>query len=500
MVDTDADLEEEDESITTSSASAGGQQPQSDQMLSLEQYLNDVISAVDPSYYINITEQHRKKMIRCLLGYNKKAEFDLRLQNLEIERQWQKTMRFVQDDLASLNPPPSVTTAPMFQEGLRLQQEGHVPFTFQRLDRRNQNKYMAPTRFFSYLARGKAYQGRFDRLLQDVAPDLLANYRDIVEESSEIELMRMLVLNDSSGRDRDDDDDISDNNDTLNDSLPAVIWKDQLLQLLEKDFGGKGPMLPECGGQWIGKNGEGELKRYLEARNREKTDDNTLIVTNVLVKTPNKHFRLTSQSNNRGKPMPHVVILSDAHLVGMTSEFDAMVLERVGDQIKVVELWEAKASLTPVTIADALFKKAGAINAVLQDLEAQIYLNPQDEQVREFLSACRSSGECDALLKNDEPIIFPLVVSHNDSTTDYDSNDSPKLGIFGMDLMSPIQGARRIQLVHCESLLEHSTDAVLEGLETGHVSAPNVRPRLESMLRAVQQLKPMLVVPSLDDR
>eukprot|EP00525_Craspedostauros_australis_P000409 CAMPEP_0198128252 /NCGR_PEP_ID=MMETSP1442-20131203/48914_1 /TAXON_ID= /ORGANISM="Craspedostauros australis, Strain CCMP3328" /LENGTH=61 /DNA_ID=CAMNT_0043788381 /DNA_START=60 /DNA_END=241 /DNA_ORIENTATION=- len=39
-----------------------------------------------------------------------------------------------------------------------------------------------PTKFFSFLARGREYQGQFIRLLEDLDPDLLPSFEECVRE------------------------------------------------------------------------------------------------------------------------------------------------------------------------------------------------------------------------------------------------------------------------------------------------------------------------------
>ena len=510
MTATDIQDSDEDDNL--------GAADQQQMAISVEEYLHDVMAAVDPSHCITVSGHHRKKMIRCLLGYTNKADFNLRLQNINTKLQWEKTALFVNEDLTALDPLKLQGTAPQFQEGIRLQQAGDPHFSFQPLNTANQYYYLAPTRFFSYLARGKHYQGSFERLLKDVAPNLLATYQDIVEDRSEIELMRMIVLDENH---MDDVDGASSSSKSTppKDGRPAVIWKEQLLQLLAKDFDGKGSQTLADGGQFIGRKNEMDLASYLKQRrtqdgsNSETSAPKTLVISNVLVKPINKHLRLCKQNSQRlykQKQLPYV-ILSNTNLDGMTSEFDSLVLERVGDKIRIAEMWEAKATLTPDTISDALFKKLPALQTVLQDPEAQIYFYPQNEsnsgnsqQLLEFLSGDNNHGISYTSLEEDEPIIFPLV-RHSDNTRENSSSQSSsssiinnngiEVGIFGIDLMKPEDAARRTQFVHCEVLLGRSTETVIEGLETGYVSAPDIRPRLEYMIQAARQLKPMLVVP-----
>lgn len=513
------DIQDSDEA---DNLGATDQQPMT---VSVEEYLHDVMAAIDPSHCITVSEQHRKRMIRCLLGYTNKADFNLRLQNINTKLQWEKTALFVSQELTALDSLELQGTAPQFQEGIRLQQAGDPQFSFQQLNAANQCYSLAPTRFFSYLARGKHYQGRFERLLEDVAPNLLATYQDIVEERSEIELMRMIVLDENVMDDIDGTTSNSkkppprDSFQPLGDTRrPEIIWKEQLLQLLAHDFGSKGTQPLEDGGQFIGRKNEMDLASYLKQRrtrdvsNRESNASNTLVISNVLVKPINKHLRVCKQNNQKNpkqKQLPYV-ILSNTNLDGMTSEFDSLVLERVGDKIRIAEMWEAKATLTPDTISDALFKKVPALQTVLQDPEAQIYFYPQNESntgnaqhLLAFLSKDNNHGSSYASLEEDKPVVFPLVChpdntrenNNNTSNTGSNNNSGIKVGIFGVDLMKPVDAARRTQFVQCEVLLGRSTEAVMEGLETGYVSAPDIRPRLDYMIQAARQLKPVLVVP-----
>jgi len=471
------------------------------QTIPLEKYLEDVLNAIDSSYHMAITAQHRRKMIRCLMGYKNKAEFDLTLQNLAMEMQWERAAKFVSDHLFNLDPPPHSTCAPMFQEGLRLHREGgHPNFVFQSMDFQNQNKHLAPSRFFSYLARGRAYQGQFERLLEDVAPNLKEQYADVIQEPPEIDLMKMLVLKECESTTVAESDD----------QPPAVQWKNQLMQLLEREFPNKGPQHPDDGGRSLGRRGESDLTSYLEGRVHNETRTSRMVVSNVYVKSPSKHLRQTNQSNNPSKRLHPVLILSNADLVGMTSEFDSIILEKdaVSETIRISELWEAKASLTPVTISDALFKKMQALREVLKDPDAAIYFNPRlyehPQLLRDFLAATIVE-DYDRIVGEDDSITVPLASHHgvnSEDKADCWEDQSPVgigLGIFGMDLMGPKAAARRMQLIQCEKLLEQSVDAVLEGLDTGYLLAPDVRPQLESMLRAAQVLRPTLVVPMTED-
>jgi hypothetical protein len=443
------------------------------QQISLEDYLQSVMNAVEPSCRMWVTEQHRKKMIRCLMGYTNKNEFDLKLQNLHLRGQWEKTTRFVEQDLSSLQV--DETKAPSYTVGIqRVQQTGSDPqFAFQAITEHSQTMQAGPSRFFSFLARGRAYKGRLDSLLEDIAPHLIPKYLDIVQEPSEIDLMRKMVLEET---------DTPQTKYAAANLPPAIQWKDQLLQLLEKDFDSRGPQQPDDGGKQMGIRGELDLTSYLQQEHAQ--DANTLILSNVYVKPPSKHFRNTNQQNSHKRKMPHV-ILSDIKLVGMTSEFDALAvhMNATSKSIQVTELWEAKATLSPITISDVLFKKVHALEQVLKDPKARIHFCFEDETtatVRQVM------GED----QQQEPLVFPFSNSSANTTNPL------RIGIFGMDLLDPRSAARRTQFVKCEQRLERSPQAVVEALERGHVTPPDVIPSLERLLEEARRLQPLLVIPA----
>lgn len=431
--------------------------------ISLASYLQSVMDAVDPSYRMWVTEQHRKKMIRCLMGYNSKSEFDLKLANVHLSEQWEKTHRFVEQDLASLQV--DEIKAPQYKEGI--QQKGEDPkFAFHTVTQQSQTQRATPARFFSFLARGRTYQGRLLKLLEDVAPHLIPTYQDIVQEPNDIDLMRKLVLEESKNRKPTGEDDA--------DVPPVLRWKGELLQLLEKDFDIKAVPPPDNGGKQMGLQGEVDLTSYLQQEH--SLDSCTLVLSNVFVKPPNKHFRNNNQFNNHKPKVPHV-ILSDIKLAGMTSEFDAMAVQMnpTSNSIELLELWEAKASLHPISIYDVLFKKVGALERILADPDARIHFCAEKDtpQVREVLGGDEG-----------EPLLFP-----------FSSTSALQIGIFGMDLLGPRSAARRTQFVLCEQRIGESPEAVLEALETGLVSPPDVMPILQKIMDEAHRLQPVLVVP-----
>jgi len=515
----------------------------------LEDYLQEVLDVVgcgggdndgDPlmsksSYRMALTEQHRKKMIRCLLGYgDRKSEFNLLLQNNHARYQWKQTMEMIHQDLVALMDVVSLAEeAPGFRDAIKQQQDkdGGSAFPNNPSATNKSEKIMyTADKFFTSLARGRKYKGSFDLLLQEVAPHLQSKYQEIVREPTGREVLTRFVLELMESRTTNEDNQQdSEQNGSSDDDDAATIYKDQLLQLLEQEFPNKGPQQPDDGGKGLGIQGELSLMEFLQERKKDEinsardtasaqknnmstTAKKTMVLSNVLVKTPSKHKRQVNQKTK--KQLPHV-ILSNVNLDRMTSEFDAMVVEKVMStsslpfedqtQIRIAELWEAKASLQPISIFDCLVKKESALQAVLRDPESSIYFSSPNDGDKDNNELCEflCDEESDTAVAKNESSTFPLV-SIEERTTDIantakDTNNihaPPRMCIFGSELISPEASARRMQLVRCECLLETSREAVLQALETGYVQAPDVRPYLQKLLDEARRLQPILIVPA----
>ncbi|CAB9503113.1 expressed unknown protein [Seminavis robusta] len=477
--------------------------------ISVADYLQQVMDAVGP-YKMIVTEQHRKSMIRCLMGFSKKGDFEVALQNLHMEWQWEQTHRFVQQDLSNISV--DTTLAPMFQQGIQLPQQDIKSFRYRKQQgggkesnpqQQQQQTYTSPHKFFSYLARGRTYQGKLERLLSDVAPQLIETYHKIIQEPNELELMKRLVLKETCNEQQ------SSSKEEEVHANTALQWKDALLELVEREFAvvPSPPPQIEDGGKRLGRQGEIDLSTYLhEQCNNQNDDDSSLLVLpNVLVKPTEKHLRQSKQQNNSSKRLPHVMS-SNVNLMGLTSEFDAMVVQQQQqqhDMIQIVQLWEAKASIHPISISDVLFKKLRALQLILNDPSTRMYVYDK-ELKRRLLLQQQQNGDKKKLdhqnttCSEDDPLVFSVLNNSvkKDHDTSSSSSDTPllRLGIFGMELMEPERAARRAQYIHCERLLERNPAVVLQALSTGIVSAPDVNPHLQAMMDCARRLQATLVV------
>jgi hypothetical protein len=376
-------------------------------MISLETYLQDTISAIDPSFRMKITEKHRKNMMRGLMGL-KKVNFDEQLRQTRVKSQWEKTKSFVENQLTSLDA-ENLSGALRFQEGIDTMDSFET----------------APLKLFSFMARGRTYQGKFERLLSDVKDELLPAYLETVEEPSEVSSLRYFV----------------------DEKVEEGERKQQLIQCIEKSFA-KASSNPLDGGVASGKKGELDLETYLSKR----ILPGTRIICNIFVKPGGKQLK-------NGKGMA-IEVSSPELPDGMTSEFDAMVIHQVDGRVRILELWEAKATLHPITIRDALSKKYAAVKYILADKDARLCIDGERLPIESL---------------------------------------QPRIGIFGSKIFKPIAAGRRAQVALCENSLESDPKAVLEALEIGSVQAPDVKPLLQETLELSRRLQPSVVVSSLLD-
>jgi hypothetical protein len=205
------------------------------------------------------------------------------------------------------------------------------------------------SKFFSFLARGRAYKGKFEELLKAQALHLLPVYEDIVQEIPRRDLMKAYV----------------------NDVAETDI-KGPLLQCIEMSFP-QAPRQPADGGKSDGLKGEMDMSTFLNDR---WANNPSMIRSSVLLKP-----------NLKNKKAPDSIIVS-AHALRerWTSEFDSMIVkidEDDASSVNIVELWEAKASIHPASICDVLFKKAKSLQMILDDSDAQFHFHEQQYSIKD---------------------------------------------------------------------------------------------------------------------
>jgi hypothetical protein len=281
-------------------------------------------------------------------------------------------------------------------------------------------------------------------------PALLHRYQEIVSERSELDLLQCFI----EAQQQADVDEST---------------RDLLQQCLTQNKFPPASAQPMDGGKASGKKGELDLLTYLDSRFRLDGDANTRVLAPVFIE---------SKTN---KPMsskcPYVIqVNNDAmELDGRTSELDAIVISTNKSEedvtvVRILEVWEAKATLHPLTIHDALTKKYQAVSNMVLSTDSAAELVMNDGKRYSFLPNNRG--------------INNIVAA------------PPKVGIFGNVLLDPPRAARRTQRAACERLLETCPETVREALRTGQVPAPNeqVMEQLQRLLRLVQEIEPTVLV------
>jgi hypothetical protein len=379
----------------------------STQCIPIIPYLKETIQAVDPCFRLAVGEQHRKSMMRAIVKISK-VQMDQDLRQLRAKIQWSKADCFVRDELISLTPPPD---AQQFQEGL------------------NKYKSFEPNhmKLFSFLARGRTYQGKLAKLLQDVKPELVPTFQQIVDPIPELELLEYYARE------------------------QHLSLQESLLRCVHTQFP-KAPTDSPDAGKAKGIKGETSLQAYLETKYPDKR-----VLSNVFISKKPK--------SGQSPKCPYVIQLpSSLSWDGMTSELDALVLEPTQDgdeSVVVIEVWEAKATLHPVTLHDALSKKYAAVAKIFETNDVRLLLEGKED----------------------------FAIQHG---------TLPGFGIFGNSLLSPVAAARRSQVLVCEKLIETSRKAVEHALDTGEilVSHEQVLSDLKRTLRLAEEIQPTVVIAS----
>jgi hypothetical protein len=288
----------------------------------LESYIAEVVDCLDPNYTMTVNEKHRKSMFRCLLDIGK-PELDQHLRDTAARVKFERSKHFIDCCLLDLKPPSD--RAPNYETGL-LSLSTHQA---------------TPSKFFSYLAGGRRYKGKFERLLDEVEPSLISTYHSVVAEPGELELLKLYAQE--------------------SDVKPEI--KTKLFQCLENPLG-RAPSQPADGGRSLGIKGEIDLDSFLKQR---VFDGKRQIRLNVLVKP-----------SGRSLKTPHNCLLEVSPGIikdGLTSEFDAIVLHLTADCAQILEVWEAKACLHATTIEDILAKKVPSLNLILSDPQTKLIID-----------------------------------------------------------------------------------------------------------------------------
>lgn len=367
------------------------------EILDVHQYLSEVEDKVKPRQ-MRLNETHRKCMLRTLTGMN---DLDDQVRKLKVRLQWQRAIDFCQNHLLPLKD-MRILGAPHFQAGL-----GYCPHP--------QKHFRTPIKWLSFMAKGREYQGKFLWLLCDIAPELIADFTNATEVVDDQLAKRIFI-----------------------ESIDFE-HKKAAIKCVELVFPKQYSVV---NGNAVGKRSESRLSTFLEQR--ATTSDQHIVIENVLVK-PN------------GKRGSGILVYKGLNS-GMTTEFDCMIVEREGDYVRIHEVWEAKASITPVSLYDASVKKASSLKKILEDDSIRFVLDNEVFRLRK---------------------------------------EAPLFGLFGSTLHPPGSSAQRINAFACQKLLSESVDAVMESLDSGVVIATKdtMMEEVGILRRVLDRVQPIIAVP-----
>ncbi|VEU38560.1 unnamed protein product [Pseudo-nitzschia multistriata] len=330
------------------------------------------------------------------------------------------------------------------------------------------------------------------------------------------------------------------------------------------------------GGLSVGKKGERDLSAFLEetralpcprqrvlapvwVRHRAKNRRNTKGKCRCVLELPER--RNEAQDTGGLKILP-----SHAVSMGTTTEYDAMVVRIVGEEendsgielttdcngqrtMVIDEVWEAKATLDPSALLDALEKKVRSLRAILlssdsgvlnldaeggsgtnipayDNATASFVILPQSRHhglVAPAAAGLSSKSLAMVYRAGIQPSFRSSVLETFDKECSHSNNYGndedlrktnecdklPQIGAFASRMIGPRAGARRIQTIVYERLLETDLEtvrAVIAGNSTtdnGNEPSTHGLVRedslelVERILRLVRAVRPVVVVGTL---
>jgi len=241
---------------------------------------------------------------------------------------------------------------------------------------------------FSRLASGRHYQGKLDRMIQDLFPSLLEDYNQASQKATEREMMEYVIQHDLVLNQQENENDI-----VLDEGEELWIkkqqeWREKRINAAYKCLDRFYPLDAEQStssekqnnlteeGLQSGKRCEDSCISYL-THERDSLDEQCIVLQNVYVNNrrgkntkyvPPKILKTPKDLNGTGIIWAENLDGGGRHR--LCSEFDAVVVSKSNDSIESV--YEAKKTISPSTIHDILSKKLGAVHTLLDDSSAEL--------------------------------------------------------------------------------------------------------------------------------
>ena len=365
-----------------------------------------------------LSEPNRKPMIRTLLGLGDKTEFDARIRNTKKETEYRRLEAFVQDELA-----------PALEREGRLAKVPDMPDII--ADALSQ----PPTSgagAFRKLGTGRIFRGNATKMVEEICPETLPAYILATEELTEMDVLSLVIESRKS--------------DVSSERIEAAMkCLGDFVSCLEEDYHAMSYSTDEldtdndvsCPKQ-NGKQCELDCVEFL----KDQLEEKEVLIGNVYVNHMSALNRPKYQDMNKfrsGADASSGIIWTSVERDNACSEFDGVVYTiepSSGDSEEctavIKEIWEAKVSISPATLWDAVTKKCRSIRDLIEDETA--YLQHDGKQM-------------------------PIKFSSDEKLT---------FGIYGHSVLSPENAiGQMISMAAAQALGD--ADIVLESLERGFV-------------------------------
>lgn len=336
--------------------------PTSPSNVDLHEYLDAIeqkIKSGKPTFKVRLRNQNQKPIIRTLLGFQSKDEFDKLLRTQQKRAEYEKMKDFclksLQPSILSLSDDDRIK-APQFEEALEL------ALGCKALKAKG-------AQAFHRLASGRVYKGKLIDLVIDLVPELEQQCKDAMMPLQEHEVLIQLIHHVGEERDFDGKDE------RMNAAMKCVA----LFQNKDSD-GSDGAA---AANHFISKANGLECEQicadWLTNQTNFMQQSKRVILSNVMINnntTKSRQKYLNSNKNwNTNINNSRSIMWTSSQRDRVCSEFDAVVI-RHGEDISlqpfISEIWEAKYCMSPSSIHDALTKKVPAIKTILQDLELSV--------------------------------------------------------------------------------------------------------------------------------
>mmetsp|Transcript_31743 Transcript_31743/g.95010 ORF Transcript_31743/g.95010 Transcript_31743/m.95010 type:complete len:464 (-) Transcript_31743:114-1505(-) len=380
----------------------------------VEEYIasiEDELRRCGPITKRSISRPNRKPMIRTLLGYKTKIDFDEAIRKTRRCEEHRRLSSFWGGTLAPIlskdRSEKALTSCSLIDEALHVRPD-------------------AGKKAFRRLGSGRDYKGNVLAMLQDIAPETLPHYFDASQPIDERQAMQLLI---ESHRSNVDAARIDAARKCLDEFLPQKNNESQYVASQQ--------------------NGRDSEKACIDFLN-ENRQPGSIILENVLVN--HKSCRVRQKYRKGTLDESSGIIWTGIGRDRFCSEFDAVVItaedaangnkQENQTRTTVTEIWEAKYSVSPSTLYDAVAKKLPAARAVIKDDEAILSYNGGS------VSMGRSYGE-----------------------------DEPKtvFGIYGRGLLPAPNAVSQLRAMAVANILHNDDDALLEAAESGFVMVDTTR-------------------------